>query len=81
MEKLIKSIAGSLAVLLFFVLAIAAWLGDCEPATCAYRAVTGAVVAYVVLSIAGRLAVKIVLDEMIEQKVDQIIQDHAGPRR
>lgn len=80
MDKTIKCVVGSLAVVLFFILALTAWLAGCEPATCAYRAVVGAVITYVALSIAARLAIKVVLDEMINQRAEQLMHNETGPR-
>jgi len=79
MDGMIKGIAGCAAVGLFFVLATVAWFNGCEPATCAYRAVVGAVIGYVVLSILGRLALKVIVKEMIDQRVERMMQEHIGP--
>lgn len=71
MENKIKPVAGSLGVAMFFLIAIVAWFCDCEPATCAYRALVGGIVVYVVVSIAGRMILRILVDEIIENHVRQ----------
>ncbi|MBN1124141.1 MAG: hypothetical protein JXA82_03975 [Sedimentisphaerales bacterium] len=80
MENKIKPIAGSLGVAMFFIIAIVAWISDCEPGTCAYRALVGGIVAYIVVSIAGRIILRILVDEIIENQVRQYSQRYTEDR-
>lgn len=69
MEQTIRTTAVRLAVLLFFIMAIAGWLWGCSPAVCAARAFAGAVVMYTVVQIAGRIVVKILIDAMVDSRM------------
>ena len=64
MDKIIRSIAIRLAVLLFFIMGLAGWLSGHEPAVCAQRALTGAAVLYVALRVAGNLVTRVLLEAM-----------------
>lgn len=71
MERHIRTAAIRLAVLLFFVMAVAGWLWGCSPAVCATRALGGAVVMYAVVQIAGRIIVKILIDAVVDSQIQK----------
>jgi len=72
MENAIKSASVALAVMIFFIMAIAGWINNLSPATCAYRAVVGAVIVHTIVTVTGRIIVRILVDEMIESKVKKL---------
>ena len=67
----IKQIAIQSAVLLFFVMAVTAWIKGCSPATCAVRALTGAVATFYIVSIAGKLCVKVLVSALVEDQIQK----------
>ncbi len=66
MEQHVRIIAIYLAVLIFFIMAVAGWLFGCSPALCGSRALAGAAVMYSVVQISGRIVIKILLNAMVE---------------
>lgn len=64
----IRQTAGMAAVICFFAMAIIGSLKGHSPATCCFRAVGGAVIAYVTISIAGRWVLAIVIDAIVSSK-------------
>ena len=72
MEKSIKSIAIYFAVMTFFVMSIIGWFCGVSPATCCGRALPGAIIAYVAISWAGKTVVKIIMEQMIQSKVNEL---------
>lgn len=68
-HKHIKRVAVKAAVLLFFIIAVTAWISRCSPATCAMRAMMGAVAAYYIVSIAGKLCVKVLIHALVEDQM------------
>lgn len=71
MDKNAQAAAIQLAVLIFFVMALAGWLWGCSPAACGARALGGAVVMYAVVRIAGRIVVKILIDAIADRQVQR----------
>jgi hypothetical protein len=71
---MIKTIARYSAVMAFFVMSIIGWFCGLSPATCCGRAVPGAIIAYVAVSWAGKTVARIVMDQMIQSKVDEMQQ-------
>ena len=68
MDKTLRALSVRLSAALFFVMALAGWLNGHDPAVCAYRAFIGAIVLYAVVRIAGNLAVRILLDAMVQDQ-------------
>lgn len=66
MEQHVRVIAVYLAVLVFFIMAVAGWLFGCSPVLCGGRALAGAVIMYSVIQISGRIVIKILLNAMVE---------------
>jgi len=68
MQKETRAIAVSFAVFIFFVMSCAGWFMNVSPGTCAARAIGGAIITYLVVSIAARLIMRIVIDAIVEKK-------------
>ena len=71
MEAKVKSISISLAVVLFFVMAVVGYISNQSVAVSSYRAFIGAVITYLLISIAGKVVIRIVVDAMIDDKVNK----------
>ena len=69
MDKITRSIAIRLAVVLFFVMGLVGWMSGHEPAVCAWRAFVGAFIIYLTLRVAGNLVVRMLLEAMARQQV------------
>jgi len=68
MHQEIKNFAVYAAVLVCFVLAVVSWSYGCSPGVCAGRALIGAFVMYGIVSLAGRLVVRILVEVILEKK-------------
>jgi hypothetical protein len=60
-----------MAMLTFFVLAGVAWAGGCSPWACAMKASAGAILMYVILTFAWKIAVSIIVNAVIESNTKQ----------
>ncbi|MFA6132721.1 MAG: hypothetical protein WC869_01740 [Phycisphaerae bacterium] len=60
-----KQLASTIAALAFFVLAITAWCSGLSMLHCAIRASVGALVVYGVVSVAGKVALAILVDAAV----------------
>ncbi len=69
MQKSIRSIAMTSAVLVFFVMAVIGWCRGLSPATGCSRSVIGAIITYIAVSWAARGVMSIIINEIIESKV------------
>jgi len=67
----VRSIAVSIAVFFFFVLAIIGLLSGLSTCVCCKRAVTGAVLAYIVVGLAVRAINTILFNAMINNQVER----------
>jgi len=56
------------AVMCFFTMAIIGAIKGVSPATCGYRAVIGALIAYVVTSLAARAVLAVIIDAIVSSK-------------
>lgn len=65
----IRRIAVSIAVACFFVMAVVGAIKGRSPATCCWRAVCGAVIAYLVVALAGRAVLAIVVEAMVSSRM------------
>ena len=65
METTVKRTATIAAVMSFFVLALVGWFSDVPTFTCGVRALIGAAVVYVVVTIASRILIRITVDTII----------------
>ncbi len=74
MQKSIRSIAITFAVLIFFVMAIIGWFSGLSPATCCSRSVIGAIITYIAVSWSARGVMSIIINEIIESKVNEANQ-------
>jgi hypothetical protein len=55
-----------MAVLGFFGLAVAGWVGGASPLSCAMKALGGAAVIYVLTTVLMRVMVQMIVDTMME---------------
>ena len=69
MDKTLRTIAVQLAALLFFVMALTGWLYGHAPVVCAQRAFIGAAALYLLVRIAGNLAVRILVEAMAQDQM------------
>lgn len=70
-RKKIKQIAIRIAVLFFFVMAFVGWMSDLEIVTCSMRAVIGAFGVYFIVSVAGQLIARVLINAMIDDQINQ----------
>jgi hypothetical protein len=75
MHKEARSIAVSFAVFIFFVMSCAGWFMGVTPGTCAARAIGGAIITYIVVSIAARIVISIIIDSIVEKKFIEPMQE------
>jgi hypothetical protein len=64
MDKSFKNIAWRCAIAVFFLMTLTAWFYGQEPAVCAWRGISGAVVMYVVVRVAGAIIYGMIIDAM-----------------
>lgn len=69
LNQSIQRTAVRIAVLLFFVMAVVGWLSGLEPATCASRALMGAVVVFFTVRLAGKLVIRVLVGALVEDQV------------
>ena len=75
-------LAMSVAVVGLLVLAGVGWLSDLPPLTCAIRAAVGAAVLFVVTRVGARMALSLIVDEVIRSATrDREAKDSTGERR
>jgi hypothetical protein len=73
-QKYIRSIAITFAVLIFFVMALVGWFSGLSPATCCSRSAIGAIITYIAVSWSARGVMSIMISEIIESKVNEANQ-------
>ncbi|MCK5225764.1 MAG: hypothetical protein KAQ89_03515 [Planctomycetes bacterium] len=66
-----RAISGSIAVMCFFAVAIIGWLNQISPFTCCKRAVTAAIIAYAISTLAVKAVNYILIDAMINNQMNQ----------
>ena len=66
-----RSIPASVAVICFFGIAVIGWISDLSPFTCCKRALTAAIVAYVVVMLAVKAINTILINAMIKSQMNQ----------
>jgi hypothetical protein len=64
MDKTFKNIAWRCAIAVFFLMALTGWLCGQEPAVCTWRGISGAVVMYAAVRVAGSVIFGVVIDAM-----------------
>jgi len=67
----VRSISVSVAVICFFGIAVVGWISDLSPFTCCKRALTAAIVAYLVMIWAVKTINNILIDAMIKSQINQ----------
>ena len=83
MIQALRRIAVSVAVVGFFGLALVSWLSGLEPLDCSIRAVVGAAALFVVVMIAGKLALSIIVSAIVQNSQPQssLKDESGGPGR
>lgn len=75
----VRSIAVSISVLGFFALSFIGWLSGLSPYVCCKRAIAGAVIVYIVGTVAVKAVNAVLIDAMIESSQEKINRgDSAG---
>ena len=74
MKEQFRPIAVSLAVIIFFVMALVGTFCGLSPATGVSRAVAGAVITYAVVTLAGQAVISIIMQSIIDNKIKKIIK-------
>ncbi len=69
MDKTILKIARIAAIMAFFIMALAGWFSQGDPAVCAWRGIIGAIVMYAAVRIAGAMLMKIIIDTMVREEM------------
>ena len=67
----VKSISISIAVLFFFIISVIGWFAGLAPFICCKRAMIGAVVTYIAASFAVKLINRILIEAMVQAKLNQ----------
>ena len=75
MFESIKSTSMILAALAFFVMAAIGIFSGLTPATCCWRAFSGAVLFYIAVTITARSVLSIIIGSMIESKMNKELGD------
>jgi hypothetical protein len=73
-QKSIRSIATTFAVLVFFVMAVLGWCCGLSPSTSCTRSVAGAIITYLVISWAAKGVMSIIINEIIVSKINKANQ-------
>lgn len=76
-----KQLALYIAVVGFFFLAVLCWLSELSPMVCALRALGGAATIYLIVRLAGRLAVGILVDAVMKSSSSSAIRENADEGR
>lgn len=63
-----RRLATLVAVMGAFAMAIVGWFSEQSTFTCAWRALVGAAVLFVVVSVAGRIALSIMVDAVLKAR-------------
>ena len=71
MKKITRPIAVPAAVMVFFLMAAVGVYSDVAPHAVALKAGIGAVITYVVVSLAVRLFVNVMVDSMVRKKMNE----------
>ena len=74
MKSQIRPIAISFAVFIFFAMAVVGTFCGLSPGTGVQRALAGAVITYIVISIAGQAVMAIIMESIIDSKIKRIIE-------
>jgi polyferredoxin len=75
-ERKIRFIAAYSAVGVFFAISLAgSFIQNYTPATCAKRAVIGALIAYFAVLLAVKAAVAVIMKELVKQKMAKMEKD------
>ena len=68
MDDKIKPFAIRAAVVMYFLMSIVASYTNVTPATACKRAIIGAVITYILISIVGRIIVDVIIDNLADKK-------------
>ncbi len=70
--QIIRSSATTFAVMIFFIMSITGWFCGLSPATCCSRAVGGAIIIYIAITIAGKGVMAIIINSIVKNKVNNL---------
>ena len=79
MEKQIRNVAVSFAVITFFLMAGVGLLCNLPPAVCCNRALIGAAITYAVVSMSGKIALRIILGQIVDSQYRR--EEHKNDRQ
>ena len=74
LRKKIRSVAATAAVMIFFLMSIVSWFTGVSPGTASVRACGGAVITYLVFSIAGSMIANIIINEMVKNRYHKLAE-------
>jgi len=66
-----KTSAISVAVILFFIIAIVGWGNGLDPFTCCKRAIAGAILAYFIAILAVKAVNAVLINAIIKNQIDK----------
>ncbi len=66
-----RQIAITMAAIVFFALAFVGWCSDVPVFVCGMRALAGAGIMYIVISLAGTAAIRIIVDAAVKTGADR----------
>ena len=76
MFESIRSTSMLFAVVTFFVMAVIGMFSGLTPATCCWRAFSGAVLSYIAITIASKSVLSIIINSMVKSKMNQETEDN-----
>ena len=74
----VKSISMSVAVLCFFAVSVVGGISGFSPLTCCKRALTGALIAYVITTFTFKMINGILMNAMIKSQMDKQEEEISG---
>ena len=77
----VRSISMSFAVICFFGIAVIGWISGLSQLTCCKRALTGAIVGYVITTIAVKMINSILLNAIIKSQMNKQAKEETGAYR
>jgi|GEM_PF-528831 hypothetical protein len=69
MDKTIERYAKVIAIMVFFVMALAGWFYSNDPAVCAWRGFIGAIVMYAAVRIAGAVLTSMIINAAVQDEL------------
>lgn len=76
----VRSVATNIAVICFYSLSIVGWLSNLSPFTCTKRALAGALLTYIVASLAVKAINAILINAMVTKQMNQQKENSSGDK-